>query len=411
MSENRPRLWSRPLVFISFQVLFLSAAVAATTYRWHERTKEMELPALRPTPLAIEPRYDCPWIVSDEQLKQVLTRLYPRLRGPEPKINFVDHAFRFWGPDAVFNDPEALSGEEMRDLLLNHEVFAKAWPGAPPFLIDDPDGYGVAFRTREGHATASHTDHTLASLAEAGTPLDYPIVTPEKTTTYGDLLRHSLHEFSLNQMEYEWSTLAYVLFVPPTKRWFSTEGQEITFDRLADRLMRQKLKQGVCYGHHRTHSLVAFLRVDEEIPILSDAGRQRIIDHLQDITRTLIRSQHHYGYWGPDWQTGVPPEHEDEHTSAADALKFRILSTGHIMEWMSQAPEEIHPPREVLVRAGQWLVGAIEELELEEIKEQYPFVTHVGNGLAYWRGYRPADFVKERILNTPESSDTNDEQE
>ena len=403
MSEKQRSKWGRPAVFLGFQIVFLGVAVGGTTYRWRELEKEKELPLLRATPLKLTPRYDCPWIISDEQLEQVLSKLYPRLRGPEPKINFVDHAFRFWGPDAEFDDPEALSGREMRDLLLNQDVFARSWPDALPFLLEDEEDeeneWGVAVRTREGHATCAHVDHTLASLSEAGTPRDYPVVTTDRTTTFGELLRSSLHEFSLNQMEYEWSALAYVLFLPPTNRWYSTEGQEITFDRFADRLMRQELKQGVCYGHHRTHALVAFLRIDEEIPILSPQTRQKIIDYLIEISRTLVRSQHHYGYWGPDWHTGAPPEDVDQHISVADALKFRILSTGHIMEWMSVAPEEVHPPREVLVRAGQWLVKAIEQLGLEEIKDQYPFVTHVGNALAYWRGYYPTDFVKERMLH------------
>ena len=391
-------------MFLVFQLLFLSVAIGGTTYRWRELEQEKELPPLRAEPLSLTPRYNIPEIISDDQLEHLLRTAYPRLRGPKPKINFVDHAFRMWGPDAVFDDPEALSGKEMRDILLNDEAFARVWPGEPSLLVDkdededdDEHHWGVGFRTREGYATSSHTDHTLAGLSEAGTPRDYPVITPRRTTTFGELLRHSLHEFSLNQMEYEWSTLAYVLFLPPTKRWYSTENQEITFDRLADRLMRQKLKQGVCYGNHRIHSLVAFVQIDEQVPILTPKKRQEVITYLQDISRILVRSQHHDGFWGPDWQTGVPPEDKDPHMSDADALKYRILATGHIMEWMSIAPKEVLPPREVLVRAGQWLVQAVDELGLEEIKEQYPFITHVAHGLSFWRGVQPADFMRDRL--------------
>jgi len=59
------------------------------------------------------------------------------------------------------------------------------------------------------------------------------------------------------------------------------------------------------------------------------------------------------------------------------------------IEWMAFAPEEVHPPREVLTRAAPWSVRAIEQLEFAEIKDQYAFATHAAVtpflGIPPWR--------------------------
>jgi hypothetical protein len=355
------------------------------------------LPPLRERAITLGPRYDHPWMASDEQLEATLRKLYPRLRGPEPKINYVDHAYRIWGPDAVFDDPEALSGGEMRDVLLNHERFAQVWPRTPSFLHQNKDDRWCV-RTKEGVATASHTDHTLASISETGISRDYPVITSAGRTTFAELLETSLSEFSVDQMEYEWSILAYTLFIPPTTTWITSEGQQVTFDVLADRLMREMLPNGVCFGHHRMAALVTMLRVDSEVtPILSPSTRHRIVEYLTVVSQQLVKTQHPYGYWDEGWIGAKPQVKEGEESIAGDELKNRIIATGHILEWLAWAPEEVHPPRETLTRAAQWVIRAIEQQEVSEIMEQYAFPTHAANALALWRKTTPTEFMKSRL--------------
>ena len=126
----------------------------------------------------------------------------------------------------------------MRDILTQHPKFAAVWgKTAEPLL--QRTGSGVAVRTQDGPETASHIDHTLAGLAEIGTQLDFPIVTSDGTVTYREMLLDSFRSFQLNQIEYEWSAFTYASFFPHVKRWYSRDGQEITFDRLARRSMRE----------------------------------------------------------------------------------------------------------------------------------------------------------------------------
>lgn len=379
------------LRFGILQLVVLSAAGAYAYSRYEQLASKHRLPAMRNEPLKVLPLYDDARVVTDEQLRGVLYKLRPQLRRPQSQINHVDHALRFWGVEAKFADPQCLSGEEMRNILIDHRKFVELWgEKAPPFLIRDK--YGIRVRTMEGASSASHHDHTLGGLAEVGTTLDHPVVTKQGEGTVRDMLVHALHDFGLNQIEYEWSALAFLHYLPPTRTWVTRDGQEMNFDRMSERIMRQYPNQGVCMGNHRLHALVMMLRIDDEYDILSDEGRARIISYLQKITSTLVASQHPSGYWIRTWPDGKPPV-EGRAGDSENVIGNRILATGHILEWLALAPVEVHPPREVIVRAGQWLARSILDLDERSIEQQYTFLTHAGRALALWRGHFPAHFL------------------
>src|SRR5262245_15275503 len=68
----------------------------------------------RETPLVIEPLYDDPEVVSDEQLAAVLAKVQPRFAREKLKPNFVEHALRTWWLKAKFADPKVMSGEALK---------------------------------------------------------------------------------------------------------------------------------------------------------------------------------------------------------------------------------------------------------------------------------------------------------
>jgi hypothetical protein len=381
---------SHPLpwrIFLFMQMIIVPGTLVWGAYHGGLLEPQHVLPTARNEPLRVVPRYDVPEVVSDEQLSRVLHKLRPAFRGTDIKINHVDHALRFWGLLAMFEDPACLSGEEMRQLLLDHEEFVKVYgPKRPPLLMDTQQG--VRVRVQEGRASSSHYDHTLATLAEIGTPLDSPLRSPLRKTNVATLLDQTLRDFSLNQAEYEWSALAFALYLQPLDEWQTTEGQWVSFDRLADRLMRQELPLGVCAGNHRLHALVTFLRIDEETPLLSPEKRAEVIDFLKGVTALLVRNQHPEGYWTRDWPSlGAPSS--DSAQADGSTLQGRILATGHPLEWWALAPEEVLPPRHVLVSAGQWLVRAIDDLSDRQVQDYYTFLSHAGHALSIWRGREP----------------------
>jgi hypothetical protein len=338
------------------------------------------------------PRHDIREVVSDEQLALVLRKLRPQFRRMNPQINHVDHALRCWGVEVMFADPQCLSGDEMRRLLTDHSAFAAVWGKQTRPLLMVKDN-GIAVRTQQGKASASHVDHTLATLAECGTPLDFPIHAAGAQATLRDLLRRAIDTFDLNQHEYEWTALALALYSSDGRSWFSSTGERIDFDRLARRIMRQRYGQGVCYGNHRLYSLTILLRVDDDQRILSDVGRREVLDHLTEATKILVGNQHADGYWDKNWHN-LKADAKDEDMALGGPLPRRILATGHALEWWAMAPTELHPPRDTLIRAGQWLVREIERMPDKSIADNYTFLCHAGRALALWRGETPASAVE-----------------
>ncbi len=381
------------LSFIVLQLLVLGGGVAWCGLQFRQWQLDHAFPAVRPKPINVPPLYDYSVVVSDEQLVRVLTKLRPKFLAEKTKINHVDHGLRFWGIPARFHEPtKYLDGNEMRRILVDHKRFAEVYgENAKPLLIDHPGG--VRVRVAEGHASSSHTDHTLAGLAEVGTHMNEPLHVKRGdkviTTSYRAMFERAIRDFSLNQVEYEWSTMAFALFTPPVNRWYSSEGQEITYDRLARRIMRQELPQGVCFGNHRLYTLVILLRIDEdETPILSPEVREEVLTFLADMTPRLVRHQHADGYWDGDWATRAASESKADKTSG-DMQADRILATGHALEWWAMVPrsvaERLHPPRSTLVSAGQWLVRTIENLSDEQVEGYFTYLSHCGRALALWR--------------------------
>jgi len=384
-------LSSRVLVFLAAQLVIVPALFALPLWRRAEVQQPLRLPVLQNEPLRVQPKYNDERVITGAQLTAVLHKLRPRLAGPRPKINHVDHALRMWGNTAEFKQADALSGASMQRLLLDDRSFRKHWGDKESPLLA-LDAQGVSVRTQLGAATSSHVDHTLATLAESGVKLNTPIITRSGAATTGDMLRQALSTFSMNQQEYEWTTLALALYAPHREAWISGEHQRITFDMLARRIIREPLNQGVCFGNHRLYTLAALLQVHQQQQaaggILSPQAHAEIVAHLKDCTRRLVATQDAAGWWDRNWHTGAPLEPGQK----MDTRARRLLATGHALEWWAIAPEETLPPRETIIRAGQFLVAEVEDLDDATVKKNYTFLTHVGRALALWRGALPAEW-------------------
>lgn len=390
---SKPRLSTT--TFLGLQVVLLGGFLGFGFARFEALEAELALPTIRQKPLEIRPLYDDPSVVSDQQLRRVLRRIGVVYRGAETSIGHVDHVFRMWGPTPQPPSKGLMSGLQMRTLLTDQRELALTYGDeVNPLLIDD--GRGVRVRAFEGVASSPHVDHTLASLAEVGTWSDFPITTSIRRTTLSDMLEQSLRDFHLDQQEYEWSAAAYALFLPPVNRWRSADGQEVTFDRLAGRLMREELPSGVCAGNHRLHSLVLILRADDQMMaegaarLLSEGRRSEVVSFLREVTDRYVRHQHEQGFWNWDWPRSKPTSVEATDVEG-DRLSDRLIVTGHVLEWWSLAPEQVQPPRPVVARAGQWLVSVVDRLDENQIQAFGSYLSHAGRGLALWRGLLPAE--------------------
>ncbi len=356
------------------------------------------VPVERETPLRMEPLYDEPGIVSDEELAAVLWQIRPVQPRKELKPNHVEHALRCWGIDATFDDPQVRSGEELKDVLVNHGAFLKSWDNDTPPLLEERPNHGVTVRYDREPGGSVHHDHWLACLTEAGISLSEPVFLPGKREyTIEDVLQEALRDFRLDERETEWSSMAFGFWIAPVKKWTTADGRRLSFDLLAERLLRGHQRFGVCSGTHRVYSMMVLLRLDDEYGILSDSMRKRVYHHLENMRDRIIASQHPDGHWRSDWMEGAKAL-----SDPVDAPEYRkIIATGHHLEWLAIAPRELHPPREQIEKAADWIIHTVTSDDRDMILSRFTFYSHVGNALAMWRGTRPAEFWRQYRKNHP----------
>ena len=284
-----------------------------------------------------------------------------------------------------------MSGVELRDTLIDHGQFLLSWnQETKPLLQDRPAG--IAIRWDRSAGGSVHHDHWLASLTEAGISLDQPVYGPaRRNMTINHVLQEALRDFQLDERETEWSAMAFGLWLPPTKTWKTTDGREMSFDRIAQRLLRGHKRFGVCSGTHRVYSLMLLIRLDDEFSILSKSVRQETYTHLERVRDLITVSQLPDGHWPSNWSAGK----EAVEAPIEDDTYKQVIATGHHLEWLAIAPRELHPPHEQILKAADWIIKDTTEKTAQEILKHYTFYSHVGNALALWRGVRPAEFWQE----------------
>lgn len=383
----------RPVVAFELAVLLVfSASYARTRHPSPLKTWSAAAEAARRAPLSAGPLADDPGVVGDEELLAVLARVRPALPRQELRSNHVEHALRAWGTRSTFDDPASLPGRELLGLLTDHKRLPASWgEGGDSLLIDG--SHGVTIRRAGGNGASIHKDHWLACLAEAGADLDQPVTTSSGgARTIRDALRQSLHDFRLDDAEVEWSVMTFGLWLPPTLAWTAADGRRMTFDLLAQRLMRGDKTLGACWGTHRVYSLALLWRLDERDRLLSDSTRQGVSAYLLKVRDRLVASQAEDGHWPPTWAGAVSGP-----GAPTEAPRWRrLVTTGHHLEWLALVPLQFQPPRERIRQAARWLVAQTLAASDEEIRTNYPYYSHVGNALALWRGTNPADFWSRR---------------
>jgi hypothetical protein len=400
---------SKLLGFLVVQLIFVgafAASYAALSKSSTERLIEVVTgeSAFKPVkidhekPYVIEPLYNDVDVVTDEELAAVLYQVLPLFKKQNLSPNHVEHALRTWHQDAVFQNPNAMSGEELRDFLVDNGRFMLSWEEKVAPLLDARDT-GVYVRWGRERGASVHHDHTLACLTEARVPLSQPVRTPRRPNMkMADMINQAIFDFSLDERETEWSAIAFGLWLPPTKSWVNGKGRRLNFDMVAERLLRGHQRYGVCGGTHRLYSLMALLRLDKEHgPILSEPVRKKVYMHLERVGKRLEETQFEDGHWPSNW-----PDGKDAVENPADHPAYKdVIATGHHLEWLAIAPKDMHPPRESIIKAAKWIIANTTGKTRKEILSDYTFYSHVGNALALWRQTRPAEFWRRWEIDHP----------
>lgn len=355
-----------------------------------------------PAPRTISPRYDDPRVVTDQQLVAVLERVKPPTG--QPNTNNMLHALRLWGPEADFFDPQIPTGPLMRQYFLDDAVFQRLnGPQTPPlFTLVDGHIQVRSWQNRDPDRTTSsyHQNDLLATLAETGVTVQTPLVTRNGASTVGALLQDTMRDFHLNQQEYEWSTISYARYLFPRQGWRNQYGERMDLDGIVAELIEPPLHFGPCNGLHRLEAMAVLYRADEQAQAIPPQLRQRMLRHMGRVSSLLIAAQSPAGYWTRQWPTGAAAA-DDAQASMLD----RILVTGHHLEWLALAPENVQPPRETIVRAAQWLVRAMEEEDPERVLQYYGPYTHAARALCLWRSRDPYQAWQAHPANQPKQEE------
>ena len=351
---------------------------------------DVALQSVRAT--TVESLYDDADVVSEAELAAVLKKILPRFSRDHLRPNLVEHALRTWGSEIEFKNPDIISGPQMKEFLTDMAKFVDSWgKNANPLMIASEDGVHVRFA--EDRSASVHHDHTLAALTEAGLSLDDSVYTTAREMQVRNIVTEAMRDFHLDERETEWSVMSFALWLAPQKTTtgHNGEGRRITFDMLAERLMRNHKRDGVCLGTHRVYSLMLLVRLDDESggQLITSRTREQIMVYLATVRDMIAASQQPDGSWTSNWTDGADSVRK---TDPNEPVSKRVIATGHHLEWLSIAPLELHPPRDRILKAADWLVANVETTPQDQIDANYTFYSHVGKALAMWRRTSPPEF-------------------
>ncbi|MBX3415546.1 MAG: hypothetical protein KF708_22875 [Pirellulales bacterium] len=344
------------------------------------------------SPVSIVPRHNVPAVVTNEQIASILARVRPRRSVID--TNYLVHALRLWSAAADFGPDAYSSGGEMLAYCLDDRQFARVAGYTAPALVNVSSQGASVRRAVSGRPDSTtgavHTDDLLATLAEIGVPLSTTVHGREGETTVQAMLETSLANFHSRQYEYEWTAIAAARYGHIDTPWKNSFGESLDVDDLVDELLEHPWREGVCGGTHRLEALVVLLRADETTQALSARNRRRIRQHLGAVVARLTATQNSEGYWTRDWASNkTVARSQQANAGKTSPLADRILATGHHLEWLALAPADLLPPREVIVRAGQWLARAMLEVDDETLLVEFGPFSHAARALCLWRGSEP----------------------
>jgi hypothetical protein len=354
-------------------------------------------PVGRAVPLTIVPQshggYEVPEVVLSSLLSVAKPRWHP------PTVPIMLHAVRLWGRDAVFEEspPDQSSGRFI-EVLLDSRQCDKVVGQFSGFLVATDHGVRVLSSgdmLRRSLYAEPHSDKLLQVLAECAVSRDTPVIDNNgRRHTVEAILRESLWRFSLSQ-ELEFTTNAYTLWLPPRRTWSNRFGQVYSFSDLAEALVSRPIGSGACQGTHVPYALNSLIRANELAPeLLSQEAEAAAYDRLRTMSVRLELNELPGGGWDKTWSgeyVAVPENMFFEFKPHFD----RIAVTGHHLEWIALAPEELRPSRNVVQRAIEALgreLSALSGDDLQKSKGYLP-VTHAVRAMVLLSGKRFASDI------------------
>lgn len=258
--------------------------------------------------------------------------------------------------------------------VLQNGASSRAFLGMPAFVAVRN---GVRMTTaRRSRADESHQNQGLATLAELGMPLSWPLDLDGHKHSLREAIEDCVANFYLKEKELAWTAIALAYYLPPTRGWSNRFGESFTFDDLAHELLIRSFSSQCCGGAHLVQAATVLLRVDLEQPVLSDATRLQLQHYVGRCVDAAIRAQRPEGYWTPDWYKEMGEEVSPYSWSPKATTEACFLITSHLAEWMLYLPVNMRAPDDTQRNAAEWMLARLHEMPAEPTSPLCPR-THV----------------------------------
>ncbi len=350
---------------------------------------------IRSAPASIVPTGGLAELVPVTEARKLLVSLIPCFP-TTPKVGDLVHAFRLWGPSAIF-PPELFprpfpstvyDGPTMKGLLLDSTRFSEFSPVDPPLIYWTADGVGSrTYSIVDGKHVGefAHVDELLTECGEVGLHSETAVRAEDREGTLKDIVREAVAKFSINQ-EMEWTAEGLARYLSPQRSWKNRFGEVYSFDDVATVLLNHKSGTGACFDLHVPYALTCLLRIDSQFCILSNSVRESLKRYFRDFSQKLDEN------WKTWWST-LPSASSPGKGMARGLNMDELTVLSHNLEWIGLAPDELRPSRTTMRGMIESMFAGIAAYSAAAIYALYPPLSHAGRAICLLLEKSPNDLV------------------
>lgn len=200
-------------------------------------------------------------------------------------------------------------------------------------------------RVQSGPGLEGHPNQFLSAIAQAGTPLDYPISLGRRTYSVEDVLNQAKHDYHRGQ-ESSWTLIAFSTYLYPNETWSNRTGENFQIEDLVAAEVAVEPTRAACGGTHNLYALAYALNRHREDGGSVTGVWRSAADKLERYYRLTQKLQNSDGYCSSNFYAGSG--HSSDPTT-------QLHSTGHTLEWLTiyLSPKELE---------ADWVTRAIDAL-------------------------------------------------
>jgi hypothetical protein len=204
-------------------------------------------------------------------------------------------------------------------------------------------------RGRRGPGRQGHEGQFLAMLAQSRVKIDYPMKIEGRDFTVRDLVRSEMATCQAgSELTFKLIGLAHYLDID--ERWTSDNGERWNIERMVVEEIRQPINGAACGGTHRLFGLAYGVHQRRKSNLPLTGGFARADQYLKQYHKYTFHLQNRDGSFSTEFFAGRGFDTD---------LKKRILTSGHVAEWLafSLPEDQLHRPE--MVRAIDYLCNLL----------------------------------------------------